>query len=76
MVGIKLDVCFWNVVTYYLPTQTFNINLPLCETNKWKWCQVTEDNPISFETEINERNNSIFSNEVELEKMQPENKIK
>ena len=69
--------CLFLECCYILSTHSdLQYKLPLCETNKWKWCQVTEDNPISFETEINERNNSIFSNEVELEKMQPENKIK
>ena len=48
----------------------------LWETKNLKWCQVTEDNPISFDTEILERNNSICGNEVEIEKIQPEKEIK
>ena len=47
----------------------------LWETKNLKRCQVTEDNPISFDTEILERNNSICGNEVEIEKIQPENEI-
>ena len=47
----------------------------LRETKNLKRCQVTEDNPIFFDTEILERNNSICGNEVEIEKIQPEKEI-
>ena len=43
---------------------------------KFERCKVTEDNPVSFDTEILERKNSSCGNEVEIEKIQREKKIK
>ena len=50
--------------------------LALRETRNLKRCKVTEDNPVSFDTEVLERKNSSCGNEVEIEKIQPEKKIK
>ena len=50
--------------------------MALWETKNLKKYQVTEKNPISFNTEILEINNSICGNEAEIEKIQPEKEIK
>ena len=50
--------------------------LALRETRNLKRCKVTEDNPVSFDTEVLERKNSSCGNEVEIEKIQREKIMK